>query len=107
MNNFNVEKFAKKLIKMAEEFDPHDYRANASREIEEIEALGKRVPHIAFIVNDYPEFNHIQLKCTQPDVFVFKICVNPAAIRENHQLAHELAEVYASWVSRGGHLINE
>jgi hypothetical protein len=103
MAEFNKEEFANKLIKMAEEFDPHDYRANAFREIEEVEALGKRVPHIAFIVNDYPEFNHIELKCTQPDVFVFKICVNPAVIRENHQFAYELAEMYAFWASQGGH----
>lgn len=103
MTEFNKEEFAKKLIKMAEEFDPHDYRANAFREIEEVEALGKRVPHIAFIVNDYPEFNHIELKCTQPDVFVFKICVNPKVIIENHQFAYELAEMYAFWASQGGH----
>ena len=59
---FNIDEFAKKLIEMAENFEPHDYRANAFKEIEEVEALGKIVSHIAFIVNDYPEFNHIELK---------------------------------------------
>ena len=103
MEEFNKAEFAEKLIKMAEEFDPHDYRTNAFKEIEEVEALGKNIPHIAFIVNDYPEFNHIELKCTQPDVFVFKICVNPEAIKENHDFAYQLAGLYEIWVQQGGH----
>lgn len=103
MAEFDKEAFAQRLIKMAEEFEPHDYRANAFKEINEIEALGKSVPHIAFIVNEYPDFNHIKLKCTQSDAFVFKICVNPKVIIENHQFAHELAEMYAFWVSQGGY----
>lgn len=103
MAEFNIEEFAKKLIDMAENFDPHDYRANAFKEIEEVEALGKRVPHIAFIVNEYPDFNHIELKCTQPGVFVFKICVSPEAIKDNHEFAYQLAGLYELWVQQGGH----
>lgn len=103
MEEFNKEEFAKKLIKMAEEFDPHDYRANAFKEIEEVEAMGKMVPHITFIVKDYPEFNHIELKCTNPDIFVFKICINPKLILEDNQTAYALAEMYEFWVKQGGH----
>ena len=91
---FNIDEFAKKLIEMAENFNPHDYRANAFKEIEEVEALGKIVPHITFIVKEYPDFNHIELKCTQPNLFVFKLCINPEAIKENHDLAYQLAELY-------------
>jgi len=103
MENFNVDEFAQKLIDMAKNFNPHDYRANAFKEIEEVEALGKRVPHIAFIVNDYPEFNHIELKCTQPDIFVIKMCVNPKAILEHPEFAYQLAGLYEVWVAQGGH----
>lgn len=103
MVEFDKEAFAQRLIKMAEEFDSHDYRANALKEIDEIKTLGKNVPHIAFIVNEYPEFNHIKLQCTQPNIFVFKICVNPKVIIENHQFAYNLAEMYAFWVSQGGY----
>ena len=103
MTEFNVEEFAKRLIDMAENFCPHDYKANAMKEIEEIESLDKRVPHIAFIVNDYPDFSHIELKCTQPDVFVFKICVSSEAIKENHDFAYQLAGLYKIWVDQGGH----
>ena len=104
MENFNLEEFAQRLIRMAKEFDPHDYKANALKELEEVESSGKSVPHIAFIINEYPDFNHIELKCTQPGEFTFKICVKPELILENNnQLAYELAGMYAFWASRGGH----
>ena len=102
MSKFNKEAFAEKLIKMANEFVSHDYKANAVKELDDIELSGKHVPNIAFIVDKYPDFNYIELKCEQPGNFMFKICVNPQLILNNPQFALTLADTYAFWIENGG-----
>ena len=56
----------------------YDYRKHAFEELEEMEKKAKKhFPNIAFIINEYPTFNSVCLKITQPDHFVLKIFINP------------------------------
>lgn len=98
---FNTEEFAKKLIDMANNFDAKDYKKNALKELDDLEEKGTHIPYSAFIIHNYPEFNHIELKVTQPNIFVIKICINPEAIKENPQMAYGLAQTYQSFFNMG------
>ena len=98
---FNTEEFAKKLIDMANNFDAKDYKKNALKELDDLEEKGTHIPYSAFIVHNYPDFNHIELKVTQPNIFVIKICINPEAIKENPATAYGLAELYKSFFDQG------
>lgn len=99
---FNTEEFAKKLIGMANNFDAKDFKKNALKELAEIEKKTKKsTAYTRFIVENYPDFNHIELKVTQPNIFVIKICINPEAIKENPATAYGLAELYKSFFDQG------
>ena len=98
---FNVEEFAQKLIKMANEFDAKDYKKNAIKELDKLQEQGITIPYSAFIVHNYPDFNHIELKVTQPNVFVIKMCVNPETIKEYPETAYGLAQMYESFFKEG------
>ena len=94
---FSIEEFAQKLIEAANEFKAKDYKKNALKELDDLEERGIHIPYSAFIVHDYPDFNHIMLKVTFPDTFAIKICINPESIKENPQIAYRLAELYKSF----------
>lgn len=56
----------------------YDYRKHAFEELEEMEKKAKKsFPNIAFIINEYPNFNSVCLKVTQPNHFVFQVFINP------------------------------
>ena len=98
---FNVKEYAQELIKMANEFNAKDFKKNALKELDELEEQNIVIPHTAFIVHNYPDFNHIEIKLTEPNKFTFKIDVNPEEIKKNPQLAYELANMYSSWIAAG------
>lgn len=99
IEDFNVEEFAQKLIKMANEFDAKDYKKNALKELDDLETKDIHIPYSAFIVHNCPEFNHIELRITRPDVFVFKLCVNPQIIVDYPDTAYGLAQLYENFVN--------
>lgn len=98
---FKAEEFAQKLIDMANNFDAKDYKKNALKELDDLKSKGIVLPYSAYIVNAYPDFNHIELKVTQPDVFVFKMCVNPQTIKEYPDTALQLAVMFQSFMDMG------
>lgn len=88
-----IQQIKDQLIKMAETFDAKDFKKKALEELTNIEELTeKRFPHIAHIIDDYPEFDTIQVKVTQPDVFVYNFGVNPEQIKRNPELAEAMAK---------------
>lgn len=98
---FKAEEFAQRLIDMANNFEAKDYKKNALKELDDLEAKGILIPYSAYIVHAYPDFNHIELKVTQPDVFVFKLCVNPQTIKEYPDTALQLAVMFQSFMDMG------
>ena len=100
--NDKVKQMTEELIQMAENFDAHDYRKKAFEELTEIEKLtGKHFPHIAFIIDKYPAFNHIELKVEQPDIFVYKFCINPEEIKKSPKVAESMAEMMGFFIDQG------
>lgn len=98
---FNAEEFAQKLIDMANNFVAKDFKKNALKELDDLEAKGIHIPYSAYIVHAYPDFNHIELKITQPDVFVFKMSVNPQTIKDYPDTALQLALMYQGFMDMG------
>ena len=98
---FDVKEFAEKLIQMSKDFCAKDYKKNAIKELDDLQEKGITVPYSAYIVHAYPDFNHIELKVTQPDVFVFKMCVNPQTIIEYPDTALQLALMYQAFFNMG------
>ena len=89
--------FSKNLIEMAENFQPTRYKEKALKELEEIKKLGKETSNIEQIINDYPDFDHIRVKCTMGDVASYVICVEPKMLLENRWAADELGALWAFW----------
>ena len=94
--------FEKQVTEMVENFVPHDYKSNALKELSEIETKTKKSTlHIRFIVNDYPDFNHIEFKVTQPGMFVIKMCVNPEELKNNPKAIKKIGKMFNGWLKRG------
>ena len=78
MNKKEFEEYEKQITDLIDNPVQHDYRKHAFEELEEMEKEAKKsFPNIAFIINEYPDFNSVCLKVTQPDHFVFQIFINP------------------------------
>lgn len=93
MKQNNVEEFAQRLINMANDFDAKHIKELLLKELESMESAGKRVPYISAIVQGYPDFDHIEVKVTQGDVFVLRFCINPEVIKLTPETAYALAEM--------------
>lgn len=102
-----VKELAEMLIKKAENFVNNDYKWWALEELEKLEKDNISVPHISFIVDNYPSFNHIEVKVEQPNTFRVEFCVNPKVILENKKTAYVLAKMMYSWLAKGAHFENE
>lgn len=103
----SVEELEKMLIDKATDFISHDYKKHAFEEIKDLEKKNISVPNIAFIVEQYPDFNHIDLKLEVPKSCILKICIDPKIILENKETAHALANIINEWFEMGAKLENE
>ena len=99
--NDKVDEFEKMLIDKATNFINYDYKKHALEEIEDLEKKNIFVPSISFIVEQYPDFNHIVIKLENTNSYIFKICVNPKVILENKEITHEIAVLMNSWLTVG------
>lgn len=85
----------------------YDYKKHAFEELEAMEKqAGKDFPNIAFILNDYPDFNSIGIKVTQPGHFVFKLYLNPddyrdLPIKKKKKAIKKLVKMYANYARNG------
>lgn len=69
---------AKTFNDLIDNFECYDYKRNAYKELLDIEMkTNKQYPHIAFILEQYPEFNNVCIKISKPDHFILSLCVNP------------------------------
>ena len=74
MTKKELEKTITELIDSPER---HDYKKHALEELDEIEEAGLTAMHCAFIVEQYPDFNNVNLKVTSPGHFVLSVSINP------------------------------
>ena len=100
--NKELKQLEKQLTEMVENFIYHDYKKNAEKELLEIENKTKKATsHIRFIVNNYPDFNHIELKFTQPGIFVMKLCINPEVLKNDPKSIKKLVKMFKGWLKKG------
>ena len=102
-----IEEIEKMLIDKATDFMGYDYKKHALEEIEDLEKKNISIPNIAFIVEQYPNFNHIALKLEVPKSCILKICIDPNIILENKEATHSLANIINGWFEKGAKLENE
>lgn len=78
MSKKEIEEYEKQITDLIDNPINYDYRKHAFEELEEMEnKANKYFPNIAFIIKEYPDFNSVCLKVTQPNHFVFQIFINP------------------------------
>ena len=78
MNKKEFKKYEQQITDLIDNPVHYDYRKHAFEELEEMEKLAKKnFPNIAFIIREYPDFNCVCLKASQPNHFVFEISINP------------------------------
>lgn len=78
MNKKEFKEYEKQITDLIDNPIQYDYRKHAFEELEKMEKKTKKsFPNIAFIINEYPDFNSVCLKVTQPNHFVFQIFINP------------------------------
>ena len=98
-----IKELEKQLTEMVENFSNYDYRKNALRELEEVEQLGKKnYPNMAFIIQQYPNFNSICFKISQPNHFVVSISINVDDLKGNPKAIHNAAKMISHWYKNGG-----
>jgi len=94
------DEIAEILIKNAKEFVGKDYKKNALKELENLDK-DISIPNIKFIIDDYPDFNHILVRLEIPDKCIFKICISPEFILENEKMTYSLADMMKTWLDAG------
>ncbi|MBO7715579.1 MAG: hypothetical protein J6S85_18595 [Methanobrevibacter sp.] len=78
MSKKDFKEYEQQIINLIDNPVQHDYRKHAFEELEQMEKKTKKnFPNIAFIINEYPDFNSVCLKVTQPNHFVFQVFINP------------------------------
>ena len=103
----NKKELEKTITALIDNPSRYDYKKHAFEELELIEKqAGKDFPNIAFILNDYPDFNSIELKVTQTDHFVFKLYLNPddykfLPAKKKKKAIKKLVEMYATYAKNG------
>ena len=95
----SIKEIEDKLTEMAECFEQHDRKKKAKEELDAIadEASGLAFDNIKFIVEDYPDFDHILFRVEIPGQLVVKFCVNPENLKGNKKAIKLLAKEFYRW----------
>lgn len=89
----NVEELAQRILNMANDFDAKHVKELLLKELDSIEEASKRVPYISALVQGYPDFDHIEVKVTQDNVFAIRFCISPEVVKLTPETAYALAEM--------------
>lgn len=105
--NINKKEFKEEFKQRIREYCGADYKKNALKEIAEVEATGKTMPHTYFIVSTYPDFNNIEIKLTYPDMLVMKFCMSLDMLKKmsEKQIDKFINKFYKNFLKKkDGHL---
>lgn len=79
------------LTKMIENQESHHFKQKAYKELADINLID--IPNVRFILDDYPDFDSICFKFTQPDVFIVKININYNELKGNPKAIKKCAKM--------------
>lgn len=91
-----VKDIEKQIQDILNNYVGHDYKKNALMELDKIYTQF-HVPtcsNLEFIVEQYPDFNHIRINLTLGDKLMLTICVEPNLL--NKKTIHKLAKMICS-----------
>ena len=95
-----IKELEKQLTEMVENFQPNHFKEKAYQELSKVDLTKK--PATRFIINDYPDFDSICFKITQPNCFTVRIHINPDELRGNKKAIHNAAKMISHWYKNGG-----
>ena len=75
----------------------NNYKSNALRELE---SISNDCPSIKFIVDQYPNFNHLKFKFSVEDKFEININVSPELLKSNKKAIRVLAKTIYSIIGK-------
>lgn len=90
-----LKELEKSIQELVDNFEECDYKLKALSELSNFDDV--KFEACRHIVNDYPDFNHIELKITNTDAFVFKLCINPKYMKDKKTI-RKLAKAFRGWL---------
>lgn len=92
-----IKDIEKRIEDEVNNFVCNDYKSNA---LKELESISNDCPAIKFIVNQYPDFNHLRITFAVKDQIEINICINPEDLKENKKAIKALAKTIYSIVGK-------
>ena len=85
------------ITEMVENFQPNNFKQKA---FEELGKLTKKkdinsYSSIRFILNDYPDYDSVCFKISQPGKFIIKFHINPNELKGNKKAIKKLAKYFS------------
>lgn len=102
-----LEEFKAHIRDLIDTYENHNYKENALNELKEVEtSMNKVFPNIAFVLEQYPNFNCITLRVTQEGCWRIQFDFNPSTVKELNEAQRELyidglAMTMYEWYLRG------
>ena len=93
----------RQLTEMVENFQPNHFKEKAYQELSKVDLIKK--PATRFIISDYPDFDSVCFKITQPNCFTVRIHINPDELRGNKKAIHKCAKMIYGWMKDKASLI--
>ena len=96
-NMSKIKDIEKRIEDEVNNFVYNNYKSNA---LKELEPISNDCPSIKFIVNQYPNFNHLRFKFSLEDKLEIDICINPEDLKGNKKAIKALAKTIYSIVGK-------
>ena len=94
-----VKELEKDITKMVNNFQPNKFKERAYQELSRVDLTKKSATRN--IIQDYPDFDSICFKITDPDHFVIKIHINPEDLKNNPKAIKKCAKMISGWFKKG------
>jgi len=94
---FKIKDIEKRIEDEVNNFVYNNYKSNA---LKELESISNDCPSIKFIVNQYPNFNHLRFIFSVEDKIEVNINVNPEVLKGNKKAIRVLAKTIYSIVDK-------
>ncbi len=92
-----IKDIEKRIEQEINNFVYNNYKSNA---LKELESISNDCPSIKFIVNQYPNFNHLRITFLVEDKLEININVNPEFLKDNKKAIRVLAKTIHSIVGK-------
>ena len=91
------------LRNMVDNFEHNKHKENALKEFKEIRKTHTLddVKHISFIIDQYPEFDSIELRCSNPGKWILRMNINPEILKADKRAFKKTVKMVYQWSKKG------